>query len=289
MSFNDGTHDPGSPGLIHPIESRDFGITEGEVQRRLRIIGLQPEDRERIRKIAGVIEQHAARLTAGFFEHLASQKEGGFNVDSGTLETASRLKTEHLAAMVRAEYGSRYVEERLELAMLYAEAGVDPRIFLGAYNHLIRKIGDLIMAQHHGDPEVGFAAFTSLMKVTFFDLSLIVDVIVFERERIIRQQQEAIRELSTPALPLREGLLVLPMIGVIDSQRSRQLTDNLLKAIRTYRARVVVVDVTGVPSMDDEVANRLLQMVTAARLTGARVVFSGMSAKVSQALIGLEV
>ena len=70
---------------------------------------------------------------------------------------------------------------------------------------------------------------------------------VQERERIIREQQEAIRELSTPVLQVRERLLILPIIGVIDPQRARQLTEQLLRGIRTNRAKVVVLDITGVP------------------------------------------
>src|SRR6266702_2518423 len=74
-------------------------------------------------------------------------------------------------------------------------------------------------------------------------------------ERVIRQQQEAIRELSTPVLQVRERLLILPIIGVIDPHRARQLTEQLLRGIRTNRARVVVIDITGVAAMDANVAN----------------------------------
>ena len=70
---------------------------------------------------------------------------------------------------------------------------------------------------------------------------------VEERERVIRQQQDAIRELSTPVLPVRERLLILPIIGVLDSERARQLTEQLLSGIRTHRAKVVVIDITGAP------------------------------------------
>jgi len=72
---------------------------------------------------------------------------------------------------------------------------------------------------------------------------------VQERERVIREQQEAIGELSTPVLPVRERLLILPIIGLIDAQRARQLTEQLLRAIRANRAKVVVIDITGVPAM----------------------------------------
>src|SRR2546421_6564804 len=91
---------------------------------------------------------------------------------------------------------------------------------------------------------------------------------VQERERIIREQQEAIRELSTPVLQVRERLLILPIIGVIDPQRARQLTEQLLRGIRTNRAQVVVLDITGVPYIDSPVANHLVQTVEAARLLG---------------------
>jgi rsbT co-antagonist protein RsbR len=112
---------------------------------------------------------------------------------------------------------------------------------------------------------------------------------VQERERVIRQQQEAIRELSTPVLPVRERLLILPIIGVIDPQRARQLTEQLLHGIRTNRAKVVVMDITGVPVMDANVANHLVQTVEAARLLGATVIVTGLSPEIAQTLVTIGV
>jgi len=112
---------------------------------------------------------------------------------------------------------------------------------------------------------------------------------VQERERIIRQQQEAIRELSTPVLQVRERLLILPIIGVIDSQRARQLTEQLLRAIRANRAKVVVVDITGVPTIDSTVANHLVQTVEASRLMGATVIITGLSSEIAQTLVTIGV
>ncbi|HEX4622652.1 MAG TPA: STAS domain-containing protein, partial [Myxococcaceae bacterium] len=112
---------------------------------------------------------------------------------------------------------------------------------------------------------------------------------VQERERVIREQQEAIRELSTPVLPVRERLLILPIVGLIDSQRARQLTEQLLRAVRTNRAKVVVIDITGVPSMDSTVANHLVQTVEAARLLGATVIVTGLSPEIAQTLVTIGV
>ena len=112
---------------------------------------------------------------------------------------------------------------------------------------------------------------------------------VEERERVIREQQESIRELSTPVLQVRDRLLILPIIGAVDSPRARQLTEQLLEAIQANRAQVVVLDITGVASVDETVANHLVQTVEAARLMGASAVITGLSSKIAQTIVDLGV
>jgi len=181
------------------------------------------------------------------------------------------------------------VEERLALGGLYARAGLEARVFMGAFHHLMRTIGFRVMEKYKKDPLEGVENLMALQKVGYFDLGLIVDTIISERERVIRQQQEAIRELSTPVMQIRERLLMLPIIGVIDTQRAKQLTEDLLRAIRAHRAKVVVMDITGVPVVDSRVANHLVQSVLAARLMGATTVVTGLSSQVAQALVTLGV
>ena len=112
---------------------------------------------------------------------------------------------------------------------------------------------------------------------------------VEERERVIHDQQEALRELSTPVLQLRERLLILPVIGMLDAQRARQLTEQLLGAIQSSRAKVVVIDITGVPDIDTSVANHLVQTVDASGLMGASTILTGLSSEIAQTLVDLDV
>nr|MDQ3351369.1 STAS domain-containing protein [Actinomycetota bacterium] len=112
---------------------------------------------------------------------------------------------------------------------------------------------------------------------------------VDERERVIRQQQDAIRQLSTPVLQVRERLLILPIIGVLDNQRASQLTEQLLHGIRTHRAKVVVIDITGVADVDEPVANHLVNTVDASRLMGASVIITGLSSEIAQTLVTIGV
>lgn len=116
-----------------------------------------------------------------------------------------------------------------------------------------------------------------------------------EEERAVLQAQiidvhrNALRELSTPLIPLAEGVLVMPIIGTVDSARAAQLMDTLLEGITAHGARMVILDVTGVKVVDTQVANALLQSAQAARLLGAEVVLTGIGPHVATTLIGLGV
>ncbi|PYJ80954.1 MAG: anti-anti-sigma factor [Verrucomicrobia bacterium] len=111
----------------------------------------------------------------------------------------------------------------------------------------------------------------------------------FELLNRVLDAYEPAGELSTPVLQVRERLLILPIIGVIDAQRARQLTEQLLRGIRQNRAKVVVIDITGVPTIDSTVANHLVQTVEASRLMGASVIITGLSSEIAQTLVTIGV
>jgi len=123
-------------------------------------------------------------------------------------------------------------------------------------------------------------------------LAIVAMAFLEEREKLVklvRRQQEAIRELSTPVLQLRPGQLILPIIGLIDTQRARQITEQLLRSISLNRAKVVVIDITGVAAIDSKVANHLLQTVDACRLMGAEPIVTGMSPEIAQTIVTIGV
>lgn len=112
-----------------------------------------------------------------------------------------------------------------------------------------------------------------------------------EQERIetIERQRMAIADLSAPIMDVWDGVIALPIIGLVDTQRSVELTERLLERISSSGARCVIVDVTGVDVVDTATANHLLQMIRAAALLGAFCVVSGISPQVAQTLIQLDV
>ena len=124
-------------------------------------------------------------------------------------------------------------------------------------------------------------------------------VIVRIHEHMTEQLQESIRdkqalrvavqELSTPIIPLYRGILVLPLVGQIDSSRAQDVTEQLLEAIAREQADIVLIDVTGISTLDTNVANHLMQTARAASLLGSQVILVGISAEIAQTLVTLNI
>lgn len=278
------TADPTSTQLL----MRDMGLTEQALEQRRKIAGIEAVDLRRIASLRELVESNIESYVGTFMTYLSRLDEAsGLFSNKVLTERARRLKAEHLISMVRGSYGTEYVTQRIELGLLYSRAGLELPTFLSAFHHLLQALGAAVIQRDGLESGDAFQSYISLEKVAFMDVGIIVDVLVFERQRVIRQQQDAIRELSTPVLQIRDRLLLLPIIGVIDTHRARLITESLLTTIRQTRAKAVVMDITGVATIDSKVANHLLQTVSAARLMGAVVVVTGLSADVAQSLVAL--
>ena len=107
------------------------------------------------------------------------------------------------------------------------------------------------------------------------------------RENVIKRQQEELLELSTPVVKLWDGVLALPMIGTLDSQRTQVVMESLLQRIVDTGSEIAIIDITGVPTVDTLVAQHLLKTVTAIRLMGADCIISGVRPQIAQTIVHL--
>lgn len=274
-------------------------ITEEELVRRKAFLEFQHEDVERLTSVNDLAKHYADDVIEEFYKHLLSfEEEALFFKDDRVLRHVKARQKEYFLRLTRGTYDVEYARNRLKIGAIHERIDLPVKSYLGMYNFYLRSVAARLMEAYRKKPEEAFSSFLSLMKLTFLDIGLAIDTYIYSRERTIRKQQEAInelslleaiRELSTPILQIRDHLLILPMIGIIDSQRAKQLTDGLLHAIRANRAKVVVIDITGVATVDSKVANHLIQTVAAARLMGATTIITGLSAEVAQALVTLGV
>jgi len=147
-----------------------------------------------------------------------------------------------------------------------------------------------ILIEIHGAPIWDAEGRIIYGMVSFIDITLRRRAEEAIRERALQQevieaQQAALRELSTPLMPIAEGVVVMPIIGMIDSRRAQQIMETLLEGIATHSADIAILDITGVRVVDTQVAGALIRAAQAARMLGARVVLSGISAEVAQTLV----
>lgn len=108
-----------------------------------------------------------------------------------------------------------------------------------------------------------------------------------ESEALIAEQNRRLLELSTPVLKVAEDVVLLPLIGGIDSERASQIIENLLNAIRDSGSRVAIIDITGVPMIDTYVADHIIKTIAAAEMLGAKVLVSGITPDVAQTIVKL--
>jgi len=108
-----------------------------------------------------------------------------------------------------------------------------------------------------------------------------------EQQKTIVQQQEDLLELSSPVSKVWDNVLILPVIGTLDSQRTQIMMENLLQKIVDTGCTIAILDITGVPTVDTQVANHLLKTVTSARLLGAECIISGISPAIAQTIVHL--
>jgi rsbT co-antagonist protein RsbR len=248
-------------------------------------------DAEALRDFWRVYEDRFDEINEESRSSFVDDPEFGPILKSMNEEQAAQENRRSLALLGRAivdDDWDEYTTYLREMGVMYASMGIT---FAGWFR--LMSIVRPFILRHLFDAFQGDARLQAVISAMdgFFDivLRIIGEEYITTKETTIHMHQDAIRELSTPVLEISEGLLLLPIVGVIDSHRARQMTEQLLNAIRDHRARVVVIDITGVPAVDTMVANHLVQTTEAARLLGATSVVTGLSAEVAQTMVKLGV
>ena len=251
---------------------------------------LSEAEYEQLRLFWEPYDAHREEISRELREPLLEHPEFATLVKSMTPEQEAAQDRISRALQAAAILERRWDDYMSNLAMqgqMYARQGIS---FSGWYEviRLFRGcISSHLRSHYHRDPDRHVAAIQGMDRFVDIAMAAIGESYLQQKESIIANQQDAIREISTPVLQVRDRMLILPIIGMVDTHRARHLTVGLLKAIRDRRARVVVVDITGVPVVDSKVANHLIQTVEAANLMGAAVIITGISPEIAQTLVAI--
>ena len=168
-----------------------------------------------------------------------------------------------------------------------AEAGAKVDDMFAAVFSSVDMLSSYVAEQTTDDPRLYNWWLLKANTIAQSSMIMLSQIFGAVRERIIREQEAHIRELSTPIMPLHNGVLALPLVGALDAQRAGQVMETLLNGISQQQADVVIIDITGVPVVDTNVANYLMLATRAARLLGTQIVLVGISAEVAQTITQL--
>jgi rsbT co-antagonist protein RsbR len=246
------------------------------------------EDDSLLQELVAYLRENRTKLREEWARRISEAELLGVMSDEEIFSEATEVYDNYVDALETGSIENLQTYAR-ELSERIIPRGVETHEVLGIVLLLRDVLARALFAKYEGDLE-HLNRILDSYEPAANRIAVTVGVsFVEERERVIHEQQEAMRELSTPVLQLRDRLLILPIIGVLDSARARQLTEQLLSAIRDKRATVVVIDITGVATIDRTVANHLVQTVEASRLMGARTILTGLSSEIAQTLVDLDV
>ncbi len=246
------------------------------------------EKEELVEELSGLLEDNAAELKKQWVKEMT---------EMGLLEKLSPLEIEQQSTAIydtcvltlktgMYEAAKKYAREMAKKGVL--EAMTVDQIIMGMLK--LRDVyGRFIFYKYQKDVEKLYKVLGVYEPVANRILSIVALAFVEEREMKITEQQQAMLTLSTPVLQIRDQILVLPLIGTIDSARAAQIVEQLLNSIVDTQASVVIIDITGVPIIDTAVANHLIKTIQAAKMLGADTIITGISPANAQTLVTLGV
>ncbi len=246
------------------------------------------EKEEFVEELSGLLEDNATELKKQWVKEMT---------EMGLLEKLSSLEIEQQSTAIydtcvltiktgMYEAAKKYAREMAKKGVL--EAMTVDQIIMGMLK--LRDVyGRFIFYKYQKDVEKLYNVLGVYEPVANRILSIVALAFVEEREMKITDQQQAMLTLSTPVLQIRDQILVLPLIGTIDSVRAAQIVEQLLNSIVDTQASVVIIDITGVPIIDTAVANHLIKTIQAAKMLGADTIITGISPANAQTLVTLGV
>ncbi len=222
-----------------------------------------------------------------FYEWLREQPEFAifFNSEE-TVERVKKLQKKYWNEFFSGTVDQKYVDYRVRIGEIHAQRDMPNLIYFAAMVCFNEHFADAIVACEFDYDNTG-KVFSAFNKLAMLDTFVTSDQIAqFARRRVV-ESGKAMMEMSTPVTSIWDGILLLPLVGIVDSQRTQDIMDKSLSRISETRARVFVMDISGVVTVDTAVANNFIRITQATRLMGCDCIISGISPNVARTLVEL--
>ncbi|HEY2517439.1 MAG TPA: protoglobin domain-containing protein, partial [Polyangiaceae bacterium] len=264
-------------------------LDEQELRSRRAFFELTDDDLERLASLRPLAEKHTADIVESFYQLLLQHAESRrFFPDEATIRRVKQTQRDYFVGLFAGKCDLAYVEDRLRVGAAHERIGLAPKWYIGAYRRYMQLMLERLASELPTVQELR-DAMRSIQKIVYFDMSLAVDTYLAAHAETVKRHQQAIRELSTPVIRVYDGVLLLPLVGTIDSLRAQQVMESVLTRIADDQAKVIILDIAGVAVVDTKVADNLVKTTAAVRLLGAQTILTGISAQVARTMVQLGV
>ena len=274
----------------HPDYMEILKLNDEELRSRLAFFELTDEDFKRLTSLKSFAERWTHDITEGLYELIMGQPDSrAFFPDQGTLNRVKKLQNTYFLKLFSGTCDLNYVRDRLLVGMTHERIGMPPKLYLGAYRRYLALIHARLLDHFTGNTKQAAEALESIRKIIFFDMALAIDTYIAAYLETMTRHQAAIRELSTPVIKVHDRILLLPIVGTVDTQRAHQIMETVLVQVVEQQAKVMILDIAGVPVVDTRVADHILKTTAAVQLLGSQTILTGISASVARTVVQLGV
>lgn len=266
-----------------------LNLDEAELRSRRAFFELTDADLQRLAELRPLAERHTDTIVESFYQLLLAHAETKkFFPDEATIRRVKKAQRDYFLGLFTGRVDLAYVEDRLRVGIAHERIGLGTKWYVGAYRKYMQDILRNLFAEL-GDDVRARQAFESIQKLVYFDMVIACDTYLAAKMDALERHQAAIRELSTPVIRVYDRVLLLPLIGAIDSLRADQVMDSVLLKVTEAQARCIIIDIAGVPVVDTKVADNLVKTTAAVRLLGAETILTGITAQVARTIVQLGV
>ena len=240
-----------------------------------------------IRSAGKIIVSHMSDMVARWYDWLKTQPEyEEFFADAEVLKRAQTLQIEYWKQFFSGQVDSDYVGHRQRLGQTHVRIGLPLNTYFAGTTRFLGVMSDLLAADEMTD-EARIAAEQAMGKLLHLDVAVVVETYTRLEKETIEAQSRSLMEMSTPVTEIWRGILLLPLVGIIDSKRAQDIMNATLLKISETHARIFILDISGVGIVDTAVANHLVKITKATLLMGCESTISGVSPAIAQTIVEL--
>lgn len=248
---------------------------------------ISEEDLARIREFEKIAAPQMEEMVAEWYEWIVNHPDfEHFFSEPETLKRVKGLQIEYWWVFLRGHVDDAFVEERRRVGEAHARIGLPLNTYFAGMNRFL-EIFSNFLAKHEKNKTTRVETQESLAKMLHLDTAIVVDTYNHLIEEALTAQAKSLLEMSTPVTQIWSGILLLPIVGIIDSKRARDIMNATLDKIGETQARIFILDISGVGVVDTAVANHLIKITRATRLMGCECTISGVSPSIAQTIVDL--